>query len=80
MNKFIYVTDYGRVACFTCGCAGPPPYTMSYGYYVEGANAEISLDLCSFGITGCVGAFADNGAKLRVNACSFTKGTNAIRI
>jgi pectin methylesterase-like acyl-CoA thioesterase len=77
MNKFIYVTDYGRVACFSCACAGPPPYTVAYGFYIDGANTDVSLDLCTFGIVGCVGAFANNGAKLRANACSFTLGSNA---
>lgn len=80
MNKFIYVSDYGRIGAFECAAVGPPPYTVSYGYYVDGANAELSLDLCSFGITGCVGAYVNNGAKLRANACTFTKGTNAFQI
>ncbi len=77
MNKFIYVTDYGRTSCFTCGCAGMPPYTLAYGYYVDGPNADLSLDLCSFSVVGGVGAYVDNGAKLRATACSFLSGLTA---
>jgi hypothetical protein len=77
MNKFIYATDYGRISCFSCACAGPPPYTVAYGYYIDGANADVSLDLCTFGVVGGVGAFVDNGARLRANACSFSTGSNA---
>jgi hypothetical protein len=80
LNQFLRVTN-GNVTALTTAFMSGPSAAVLQGFYVSGSTSTLTLDLCSFSNAGSTDAvFADNGAVVRINACSFSAGTNAIHI
>lgn len=79
-DKFLYSSGYGRIQALTSTTSGAPPYTVTTSFYCSGYPAQMTLDLCSSSVTGGTSVFADNGAVIRLNACTFTAASKAIHI
>jgi hypothetical protein len=81
MNTFMRSTGYGNITAMWSAFMSGPPAAVTTGYYCSGANAEMTLDLCAHRNSGSTDAvFADDGAYVRLNACTFSKSTNGIHV
>lgn len=79
MQQFMRVSDHGNLTMMGTAYMNGPPGSVVAGFYAEGANATMTMDLCAFNCAGAVdGLLADAGAHVRLNSCTFHKGTNAL--
>ena len=78
---FMLVTGFGFLTGLNCTIVSMVNNSCRFGYYASGANAEMSLDICTFVAPGTTdGVFADQGASVKLSSCAFSEGLNAIHI
>lgn len=81
IENFIRATDYGVAILMSCSYMSGPPASVGTGFYCSGPHAEMTMDVCAHSNSGSGDAlFADDGASVRANSCSWHSGTNAIHI
>jgi hypothetical protein len=81
IENFIRTTDYGVSILLNCSYMSGPPASVGTSFYASGPHAQVTMDVCAHSNSGSSDAlFADDGAKVRANSCSFTSGTNAIHV
>jgi hypothetical protein len=80
LNQFVRVTN-GNVTAIGCAFMSGPPASVVTGFYVSGASSTLTMDVCSFrNLSSTDAVFVDSGGLVRMNACAFSAGTNAIHI
>lgn len=85
IHTFMYSTNYGTIVAMNCSFMCGPAGKITRGFACDSANAEIYMDLCNFrntptGPNPNDAVFVDNGGKVKLIACTFSIGTNAIHI
>ena len=85
MHTFMYATNFGTIVAISCSFMCGPAGKITRGFACVGSDAEIYMDLCSFrntpvGLPGNDAVFVDDGGKVKLVACTFSIGTNAIHI
>ncbi len=84
MHTFARATDHGIISAMNSGFMCGAPDAITKGFEVDGANAEIYLDVCYFRNTPStktiVGIYIDNGGHAKIVANTFSSGTYAIQI
>src|SRR3972149_6799866 len=84
IHTFIRATGHGTIAAigsgFMCGASD----AITKGFEADGMDTELYLDLCYFRnnpvANTIVGLYMDNGAYIRLTACTFSRGTYAIQV
>lgn len=80
-ENFFRCTDYGNITAIGCSFMDGPSASVTTGYYCDGTQAEMTLDLCHFRNAGSTyGLHAGNGSYVRLMSCAFSRGTTAIHI
>jgi hypothetical protein len=80
-ENFMRSEGYGNITAINCSYMSGGSASVTTGYYCAGANAEMTLDQCSFRNTGATNAvFVDNDANVRLNGFVFSSCVNAIHI
>jgi hypothetical protein len=81
MQEFIRVSDFGNATLLSSSYMAGPPTSVVRGFVADGANATMTMDVCAFRCSAATDAvYADNGGRIRLNACSLSSGVNAIHV
>jgi hypothetical protein len=80
MHCFFHIIN-GNATLMTCSFMSGPANSVAVGFHADGANTTLTMDNCAFRNSGNSDAvFVDNGAKIRLSACTLSDGYNAIHV
>jgi hypothetical protein len=81
MENFFRSEVYGNITAISCAFMSGPSAAVVRGYYCSGANAEMTLDQCSFRNTGATDAvYVNDDGNVRCNGMVFGRCVNAIHL